>query len=269
VKQTVGAGAWTKRPLRSLLEETDSFVTIAELATSRGLITDATSSRILGLARSLAEHPRFDTLSITDNPGGYAMLSADTIGTDLMLRGQEIIIHLSCKDWNRNALESRCWMLASEGFRNVLALSGDYPVSGYHARKMDELLKYMASRGLDVPVVADVFVLTGTAARYFHSGKIPGVTATGELMALVEKHAASPDKGRAFFLEFAAKQCAIARGSAIAAFISADTCGWKTTRRSLPCSTASLRAIGASSRAKFASPSPASSITSRKIAGPG
>jgi methylenetetrahydrofolate reductase (NADPH) len=62
------------------------------------------------------------------------MLSADTIGSDLVHRGQEVIIHLSSKDWNRNALESRCWKLASEGFRNVLALSGDYPVSGYHGQ---------------------------------------------------------------------------------------------------------------------------------------
>jgi methylenetetrahydrofolate reductase (NADPH) len=278
VSQAV-ASAWTKHPLRHLLEETATFVTIAELATSRGLITDVNGSKLLTLARSLAEHPRFHALSITDNPGGHAMLSADTLGTDLIYRGQEVIIHLSCKDWNRNALESRCWQLASGGFRNVLALSGDYPVSGYHgqaapvfdidsvgllkllsetqggdffsgavvsnykrherevmpqyfklakkiangarfiinqigydARKMDELLKYMALHGLDVPVVANVFVLTAPAARYFHAGKIPGVTVTDDLMALVEKHAASPDRGRAFLLEFAAKQCAIARG---------------------------------------------------------
>ena len=276
---SVAGTAWSKRPLRELLEETQTFVTIAELATSRGLITDASSSRILGLARSLAEHPRFHALSITDNPGGHAMLSADTMGTDLMYRGQEVIIHLSCKDWNRNALESRCWMLASEGFRNVLALSGDYPVTGYHgqaspvfdidsvgllkllnelqggnffsgavvsnykrlecevmpqyfklakkiqtgarfiinqigydARKMDELLRYMGLHGLNVPVAANVFVLSATAARYFHAGKIPGVTVTPDLLALVEKRAASPDRGRPFFLEFAAKQCAVARG---------------------------------------------------------
>ena len=59
------------------------------------------------------------------------MLSADTLGTDLISRGQEVIIHISCKDWNRNALQSHAWKLASEGFRNVLALSGDYPTSGY------------------------------------------------------------------------------------------------------------------------------------------
>ena len=270
---------WNKRTLRDLLENTAEFVTVAELATSRGLITDQNGRRILSLARALAEHPRFHALSITDNPGGHAMLSADTMGTDLIYRGQEVIIHLSCKDWNRNALESRCWMLASEGFRNVLALSGDYPATGFHgqaapvfdtdsvgllqmlseiqggnffpgavvtnykrfehevmpqyfklarkiqagarfiinqigydARKMDELLKYMAAHGLAVPVVANIFVLSASAARYFHSGKIPGVTVTDELMALIEKHAAAPDKGKAFLLEFAAKQCAIARG---------------------------------------------------------
>ncbi|MGA2196997.1 MAG: methylenetetrahydrofolate reductase C-terminal domain-containing protein [Bryobacteraceae bacterium] len=277
--QSVATTAWTKRPLRHFLEDTQAFVTIAELATSRGLITNLNGSKILKLARSLAEHPRFHALSITDNPGGHAMLSADTMGTDLLYRGQEVIIHLSCKDWNRNALESRCWMLASEGFRNVLAVSGDYPVTGYHgqaspvfdidsvgllkllseiqggdffpgavvsnykrlerevmpqyfklarkiqsgarfivnqigydARKMDELLQYMALHGLDVPVMANVFVLSATAARYFHAGRIPGVTVTDDLLRLVEKRAASPDRGRAFFLEFAAKQCAVARG---------------------------------------------------------
>ena len=70
-------------------------------------------------------------LSITDNPGGHAMLAPDALGTDLISRGQEVIIHLACKDWNRNALESRAWQLASEGFHNVLALSGDYPVTGH------------------------------------------------------------------------------------------------------------------------------------------
>ena len=277
--RSAAGGAWSKRPLSELLEDTSRFVTIAELVTSRGLISDPAGSRTLSLARALAEHPRFDALSITDNPGGHAMLSADTIGSDLVHRGQEVIIHLSCKDWNRNALESRCWKLASEGFRNVLALSGDYPVSGYHgqsapvfdidavgllqllseisgghfvlgavvtnykrlesevmpqyfklarkiragarfiinqigydARKMAELLRYMSVKGLKVPAIANVFVLNVKAARYFHAGKVPGVTVTDDLLALVEKQAASPDGGKAFLLEFAAKQCAIARG---------------------------------------------------------
>jgi methylenetetrahydrofolate reductase (NADPH) len=265
--------------LRQLLQETPTFVIVAELVTSRGLITQPSGRRILSLARALSEHPRFHALSITDNPGGNSMLSADTLGTDLIARGQEVIIHLSCKDWNRNALESRGWKLASEGFLNVLALSGDYPAGGYHgqaapvfdldsvgllkmfseipgadfflgavvnnhklyerevmpqyfklakkiecgarfiinqigynARKDDELLRYMAVQSLNVPVLANVYVLSGQAARFFHAGRIPGCVVTNELLALAEKQQSSPDHGRSFFLELAAKQCAIARG---------------------------------------------------------
>ena len=224
------------------------------------------------------------------------MLSADTLGTDLIARGQEVIIHLSCKDWNRNALQSRAWGLASSGFENVLALTGDAPIAGhegqaasvfdidsvaltdmlthmnrglevpgrgkqpstvmqrtnffiggvvnnfklyerevmpqyfklakkvdvgaqfiinqlgYDARKQDELIKYMRLKGLDVPILGNVFVLNGTVARIFHSGRIPGCLVTDELLELAQQHAKSEDKGKSFFLEFAAKQVAIVRG---------------------------------------------------------
>ena len=41
---------------------------------------------------------------------------------------------------------------------------------------------------------------------------IPGVVVTDELLALAERHGASPDKGRAFFVDLAAKHVAVARG---------------------------------------------------------
>ena len=116
---------------RELLARPGASVVAAEVVTSRGLITAESSRRVMTMARELAADPRIDVLSITDNPGGNAMLPPDTLGTDLVSRGQEVIIHLSCKDWNRNALESRGWKLGSEGFDNVLALSGDYPVAGH------------------------------------------------------------------------------------------------------------------------------------------
>ena len=286
--------AWQKPSLRYLLEETDTFVTCVELVTSRGTITERDGRRVLELARKLTDNPRIHGLSITDNPGGNAMIGADTLGTDLISRGQEVIIHLSCKDWNRNALQSRGWQLASEGFNNILALSGDYPTDGYRgqaspvfdtdsvgllrmfadmnagmkvgtgkrsqvlkrtnfllgavvnnykryerevmpqyfklrkkiengatfiinqigydSRKQDELLKYMATHNLHVPVIANVYVLSRTAARFFNKGNIPGVTVTDELLDRIEKEVKSKDKGKAFLLEFAAKQCAIAKG---------------------------------------------------------
>ena len=83
---------------------------------------------------------------------------------------------------------------------------------GYNARKDDELLRYLALRGVSIPVLANVYVLTGGAARAFNAGKIPGVVVSDELLAIVEREAASPDRGRAFFLEMAARQVAVARG---------------------------------------------------------
>jgi methylenetetrahydrofolate reductase (NADPH) len=120
-----------KPPFRHLLENTDRFVVAVELVTSRGVISDLAGQRALNHARDLAESPQIDVLSITDNPAGNAMLAADTLGTELRSIGQEVIIHLACKDGNRNSLESRGWKLASEGFDNILALTGDYPKPGY------------------------------------------------------------------------------------------------------------------------------------------
>ena len=117
--------------LREHLAQPGAFVIAAEVVTSRGLLTADGGAELLALARELAEDPRIDVLSITDNPGGHAMFSPDALGTDMISRGQEVIIHLACKDWNRNALESRGWQLSSAGFHNVLALSGDYPVMGH------------------------------------------------------------------------------------------------------------------------------------------
>ena len=73
-------GAWQKQPLRALLEDTDSFITCVELVTSRGIITETGGRRVMTLARRLVEHPEVHALSITDNPGGHAMISADILG---------------------------------------------------------------------------------------------------------------------------------------------------------------------------------------------
>jgi methylenetetrahydrofolate reductase (NADPH) len=61
-------------------------------------------------------------------------------------------------------------------------------------------------------VIANVYALSPTAARTFRTRKIPGVVVSDELFALTERHAASPDKGRGFFLDLAAKHVAIVRG---------------------------------------------------------
>jgi methylenetetrahydrofolate reductase (NADPH) len=87
---------------------------------------------------------------------------------------------------------------------------------GYDARKGDELMRWMRGEGIERPVVANAYILSPGVARAFHAGRVPGCVVSDQLLALVERHAASPDKGRAFFLELAAKQALVARGMGFA-----------------------------------------------------
>jgi methylenetetrahydrofolate reductase (NADPH) len=83
---------------------------------------------------------------------------------------------------------------------------------GYDVRRQDELLRWMRTEGVERPVIANAYILSPGVARAFHAGRVPGVVVSDELLTLVERQAASPDKGRAFFLELAAKQAVVARG---------------------------------------------------------
>ena len=115
---------------RHLLEQTDRFIVAVELETSRGLAMEESSSRTLSLARRLAGSAPVDLICITDNPGGNPHIRPEVLGYELLARGQEVVINFSCKDYNRNGIESRLWSLGSMGFDNVLALTGDYPAPG-------------------------------------------------------------------------------------------------------------------------------------------
>jgi methylenetetrahydrofolate reductase (NADPH) len=57
-------------------------------------------------------------------------MAPQALAKPVLYAGKEVVIHMTCKDLNRNGLESLAWQLNSEGFNNVLAMTGDYPVSG-------------------------------------------------------------------------------------------------------------------------------------------
>ncbi|HEY6056574.1 MAG TPA: methylenetetrahydrofolate reductase C-terminal domain-containing protein, partial [Candidatus Limnocylindrales bacterium] len=252
---------------------------VAELVPWGGRIDDPAGVRPLAVARELAADPRIAALSITDNAGGHPRLGPAALAAEFVARGQEVIVHVACRDRSRAALASVGWELAGTGMRNVLCLSGDYPVEGYaglarpvfdidsvgllamyrelepglflgvavnnhkrlesevigqylklalkvrtgarfvisqvgyDARKQDELLRFMRLHGLGaLPAIANAYILSRSVARVFHAGRIPGCVVSDDLLALVERQAASPDRGRGFFLELAARQVAIARG---------------------------------------------------------
>ena len=84
---------------------------------------------------------------------------------------------------------------------------------GFDSRKKSELLAYMRAHGMGhVPVIGNVYLLSPRVAEIFHAGRIPGVVVTKELRDLCAKQGQSPDGGKGFFIELAARQIAIYRG---------------------------------------------------------
>ena len=274
--------------LRERLADGTEFLVGVELVSVRGSMAEARAVRVRDLAAELVASPRVDWISVTDNAGGNPQLAPQALGKPILYAGKEVVIHLTCKDLNRNALESVAWQLDSEGFHNVLALTGDHPAGGveglakpvfdldsvglialldrmnrgfdedrrrtafcigavvsnhkrfegevvpqylkllkkiacgarfvinqvgYDARKAAELRRVLERHGAAAtPLIGNVYVLSPRAARTFHEGRIPGVVVTRALLDECERRARSPDGGKAFFLEFAARQVAVFRG---------------------------------------------------------
>lgn len=282
--------------LREKLADPARFLVATELVSVRGSMAGASAIKARNFANELVASPAIDWISITDNAGGNPQLAPLVLGRPILYAGKEVVIHLTCKDLNRNGLESEAWMLNSEGFHNILAMTGDYPVTGndglarpvfdidsiglisllskmnrglsrqvaggeqerlemthfcigavttnfklregevipqymklekkvecgarfivnqigFDSRKMSELRCYMdAHRMKQTPLIGNVYLLSPRVAELFHEGKIPGVVVSHALWELCRERGASPDGGKAFFQEFAAKQIAIYRG---------------------------------------------------------
>jgi methylenetetrahydrofolate reductase (NADPH) len=84
---------------------------------------------------------------------------------------------------------------------------------GFDSRKISELRCYMDAHGMrETPLIGNVYLLSPRVADLFHEGRIPGVVVSEALWGLCRKQGESADRGKAFFLELAAKQVAIYRG---------------------------------------------------------
>ena len=116
--------------LREILFGTTRFLVATELVSVRGLMAESSAIKVRTFASELAASSCIDWVSITDNAGGNPQLAPLALGRPILYAGMEVVLHLTCKDLNRNGLESNAWMLSSEGFHNILAMTGDYPVAG-------------------------------------------------------------------------------------------------------------------------------------------
>ncbi len=76
-----------------------------------------------------AEGGKIHAISVTDNPGGNPALSTEMLCAQIKKTPMEPLVHLACRDKNRNEIESMLYGVATEGVRNVLILSGDAPAA--------------------------------------------------------------------------------------------------------------------------------------------
>ena len=116
--------------LRERLFQSSRFLIGTELVSVRGGMAERSAVRARDFANELIACPDVDWISITDNAGGNPQLAPTALGKPILYAGKEVVIHLTCKDLNRNGLESEAWLLESEGFHNILAMTGDFPVAG-------------------------------------------------------------------------------------------------------------------------------------------
>jgi methylenetetrahydrofolate reductase (NADPH) len=112
------------------LRDPDDFTLTFELVPSRGG-RSREHVRALAFAREAAEDGRLRAVSITENAGGHAALSPEVLGVEIRRLGLDVIVHFSCKDKNRNQMESLLFAWDRLGLRNLLVLAGDYPKPGY------------------------------------------------------------------------------------------------------------------------------------------
>lgn len=117
------------RLLRSLADPTEFTLTF-ELVPGRGG-RSRELNRILHLAKEIAAGGHFQALSITENAGGHPALTPEVLGAEIQAMGLEVIIHFSCKDKNRNQMESLLFGWDRQHIHNLLVLAGDYPKEGF------------------------------------------------------------------------------------------------------------------------------------------
>lgn len=142
----------------SLLDKNTLSVTW-ELVPGRGAREKAQESA-LAAAEQAAKDGKVHALTITDNPGGNPAMLADYLGMEILKLGIEPLVHFTCKDKNRNQMESQLYALDRAGVRNLLVMTGDYTVSGFKGRPKPvfdldpthalELIGNM-NKGLEIP----------------------------------------------------------------------------------------------------------------------
>ncbi|MCX9014117.1 MAG: methylenetetrahydrofolate reductase [Candidatus Methanoperedens sp.] len=102
------------------------FIVTAEVSPPKG--TDTTQMlRNAALLDGVA-----DAINVTDNQCAVMRMSPLAACSILRSKGYETIMHMTCRDRNRLALQSELLGASSLGINSILVMSGDHPVKGDH-----------------------------------------------------------------------------------------------------------------------------------------
>jgi methylenetetrahydrofolate reductase (NADPH) len=102
------------------------FVLVAEVKPPKGVALDGMLAPVTSL------NGRVTAFSVPDNEHARMKLSPLAAGWKVKEAGAEPLVHLTCRDRNRLALESDLLGAAALGLENILVVSGDYVTLGDH-----------------------------------------------------------------------------------------------------------------------------------------
>ena len=106
----------------------DIFCITWEQIPGRGAF-EMQQEEIIENVEKAAKGRKIHAISVTDNPGGNPALSTEMLCAEIKRLEIEPLVHLACRDKNRNEIESMLYGLAAAEVRNLLVLTGDYPSS--------------------------------------------------------------------------------------------------------------------------------------------
>ncbi|HEX2964899.1 MAG TPA: methylenetetrahydrofolate reductase C-terminal domain-containing protein [Syntrophorhabdaceae bacterium] len=109
------------------------FIYTVELVPGKGSKGKAQED-VLRFAREAAAANIIHAVSITDNAGGHPALAPDVLGQEIGRLGISPIVHFTCKDKNRNQMESILYAFDRLNIQNVLVMTGDYPQYGFEGK---------------------------------------------------------------------------------------------------------------------------------------
>ncbi|MFZ7134073.1 MAG: methylenetetrahydrofolate reductase C-terminal domain-containing protein [Eubacteriales bacterium] len=196
-----------KMTYQEALLDKNTFSVTWELVPGRGANEKAQDS-VLALAQSAAEDPRINGITITDNPSGKPAIHPFPLAEELKEIDVEALIHFTCKDKNRNDIESELHALERRGLSNLLVMTGDYTTEGFAGRPKPvfdvdcvqtiRMIEKM-NAGLEIPAHKGTTHLKET---HFFAGAVvsPFKSKEAELMSQYYKLQQKIDNGAKFII---------------------------------------------------------------------